>query len=444
MILSQNRPWWQEISLVFFLFAPSMYFGNEYLSLLIPLLLLLFDFKKWKSIFIDFIENPTSKKHIRYVWLLSIFCLLALLNKIFFGQIRCLKDYYSPFFLLPILLLSAYKFFSNRTFLIVLIFVSIECVIGYFEFYFNVRTFFSPITDELIIQSKDSLYYSHVFGLTNNSSIFALHILVAFICLYRVVVKPFYFWLFFLIFMTGVVVSFNRTLIVVLGYFFLIEMIVYFIQNKRQILNIRFMSYLAVVIVFFTFYFLPITQRSFDRGGTEQIAYNTSKKISKRNNTKLACNKANAKLMLEPNELDTSKVLTKSLLVTTQNFNTSGRKLIWMNYINYVEENPWVGNGSNKLMLRTTQPTTGETELFHAHNSFLMLFSTYGIPLGLFMLILLFLWWKKSHFTILSTIILYSMLQYGIFWGFSILDLVFLFFLISPNFQNVGHQEVNQ
>jgi hypothetical protein len=74
-----------------------------------------------------------------------------------------------------------------------------------------------------------------------------------------------------------------------------------------------------------------------------------------------------------------------------------------------------------------------------------MLFSTYGIPLAIFFLICLFCWWTKRNFAILLAILFYSMLQYGIFWGFSFLDIIFMFFLITPsNNTSFGHQATDK
>lgn len=446
MTLHSDRPWWQEISLAIFLLVPTLYFGNEYYGLILPVLVVWYDFEKWKGYWKAFWVTPFNKNHIKYVWLTAAFCLLALLNKIFNGgSIYCSKDYYSPFFLLPILLITAAGIFSNRLLQLIILFVSIECIVSWFEYYFHVRTFFEPLREELIIKPNDTLYYSHVYGFTTNSSMFALHLLIAYILLSIVNFKPYFHWIIFAILFTGLVTSFNRTLIITLLFFFVIDLLIKLYSNRRKLnTSIVFKSSIAC-LAFSLFYFSPIVQENFNRGNSEQLAYNPTKIQQQTVRPKINCTEKHAVEMLEPNQLDTSKVLTQKLLTATANYNTSGRKLIWINYLNEIESRPWFGNGSNKLMLRTIQPITGKVELFHAHNSYLMLFSTYGIPLAIFFLICLFCWWTKRNFAILLAILFYSMLQYGIFWGFSFLDIIFMFFLITPsNNTSFGHQATDK
>ena len=57
---------------------------------------------------------------------------------------------------------------------------------------------------------------------------------------------------------------------------------------------------------------------------------------------------------------------------------------------------------------------------------------------------LVHVWWKRKNFAVLLTIIAYSLLQYGIFWGFSLIDVIFISMLIAPlNFSDIGYQKQN-
>lgn len=426
---------------MFFFFAPTLFFGNEYYGLILPLLLLTFDFPIWKERWIYFKSNPFSNSSIKYVWLIIIFCFFSMLNKLINGNsILCLKDYYAPFLLFPLLVFTSVNFFTQRTLLIILLFVSLESLVGLVEHFIGVRTFFEPFSKELLITNKEELYNSHVFGFTDNSSIFGLHLLVAFFCLNYLELKHKFYIGLFLVLFVGVIVSFNRTLIFVLTVYFL-GIAMYYIFNKSRIIlnDKRYFSRLVPIILMVLFLCSPIVRDSFDRGSSEQLAYNPSSKPKKDTLQNLSCTEKHSIQMLEPNELDTTQKASKALLKATQNYNTSGRKLIWLNYINEIEKRPWFGNGSDKLMLRTTQPETGKAELFHAHNSFLMLFSTYGIPLGFLFLAILIIWWKRKNYLVLISILLYSMLQYGVFWGFSMLDITFLFFILTPINRKIGY-----
>jgi hypothetical protein len=82
-------------------------------------------------------------------------------------------------------------------------------------------------------------------------------------------------------------------------------------------------------------------------------------------------------------------------------------------------------------MLKTVNQDEQKIDLIHAHNSFIELLATNGALLSGFFLMILVVMWKKHNFILLLTILLYSLFQYGIFWGFSFLDVIFMSFLLS-------------
>jgi O-antigen ligase len=137
-------------------------------------------------------------------------------------------------------------------------------------------------------------------------------------------------------------------------------------------------------------------------------------------------------IMLEGKDLDTNLYFTKKLIGSTNGINTSGRTLIWANFLQFIEQNLWFGNGSDKLYFKEIDHENKKFKLVHAHNSYLEFLATHGLILsGFFGFILLCLWRRKNSIFIVS-ILFFSIFQYGIFWGFSLLDLVFTSFLISP------------
>lgn len=443
----EPRKWWKEIILVFLLLSSTFYFGKEYYGLLLPVALVVFDFPLWKQRWVDFRSKPFHVNLIKFVWLPLVFILLATLNKIFNGDgILCLKDYYAAFFLLPFLLIASFGTFSRRTFIVFIVFVAFESMVGVFEYLFNVRTFFLPMNEALIIHSKDLLYDSRVYGLTVNSSVFALHIMIAFFFLINANLKRVYYWIAFTFLLVGLVLSFNRTVLLVVPLFLFVQLIqLIWIHRKDKFMGFKQKLPVNVLFSFIVFVLLlntPIIKDSFTRGGSsEQLAIDHGKEFEVLQLQPLNCEQSHAKPLLEPGDIDTTNYLSQKLLDYSKDFNTSGRKLIWINYINQIESKPLFGNGSNKLMLLTYNGVTGENLLYHAHNSFLVLFATHGLILGCLFLLMVFLWWQKHNFAVLFAIIFYSLTQYGIFWGFSMLDVVFLYFLILPfNSFNFGYK----
>ena len=139
------------------------------------------------------------------------------------------------------------------------------------------------------------------------------------------------------------------------------------------------------------------------------------------------------------NELDTNAFVNKLFYNSTKGINTSGRTLIWMNYFQYINEHKWFGYGSDKLLFKTINQDDKKLKLIHAHNSFLQILASNGILITLLFLSITFYIWTKKNFLILIPILVYSCFQYGIFWGFSLLD-VFFFGILMIN-TNLLHEE---
>lgn len=443
-----GRPWWQEIILVLILIAPSFTFGNEYILLLLPILLFAFDFELWRGSLKNPKQTLFSKEAKRYVWLSLAFVGIAGINKFINGSgILCTKDYYAAFYLIPVLLFSARYLFTIRTFRVFIYFALIETVFALFQYFLNDRSIILPLSEETRITSKDLLYDSRVYGFTVNSSVFALHILVAFLFLIPAQFQRLWYWVVFTALVIGMLLSFGRSVVLVTVVYFTLS----FLQicwchrkNFKRAFRLPQVQNVTLSMLFLLVLFARPTMRdSMTRGGkNETLEYNTF--AFSWDTIPQNCGELHAYPLKEPSQLDTTSTLTKNFLNLTKSINTSGRKLIWLNYVEILSAHPWTGNGSNKLMFKTLNPKTHEVEQMHAHNSFFMIFGTHGFLLGTFYLVILLIWWKKKNFAILFTIIVYSISQYGIFWGFSLLDLVFIAALITPiNFIDIGYKKQN-
>jgi len=132
----------------------------------------------------------------------------------------------------------------------------------------------------------------------------------------------------------------------------------------------------------------------------------------------------------EGNILDTNLLANKIFCNSAKGFNTSGRTLIWMNYIAYIDQHKWFGFGSDKLLFKSIDQDNKKIKLIHAHNSFLQLIATNGLFISLLFLCIIWMIWTKKNFLFLIPILVFSTFQYGIFWGFSLLDLFFFSILM--------------
>jgi hypothetical protein len=462
--LTQNRPWWIEIAIVFCLLSPGYYFGNEYIILALPFITLLYDRSTWKKIVSDWKMRKWSASAFKYLWIPCLFILLSGLNKLVNGnELRSLKDFYSSFMLLPLVLISARGIFSQRVMKLVVGFVLLETLIGILEYQLQVRSFFVPLDRKSMIFDESSVYGTRVFGLGSNSPIFGLRCLVALFLLEATDWKRYWKWIFKVVLLLGIIVSFNRSVVICCIVFYLLQLGQLVWKERRafrQLVRNRLVhdslaTFLLFVLVFGSDFMMkgmnrdgvaredllvqtpvpvpapvPTPKPSENLAEEDSVEGNKSEPAAVRIRDTHELNHNYPKLK-EVYELDSLGGITCSFLQLTESIQSSGRKLIWLNYIQFIEKNPLTGNGSEKLYFTAINQENQKVELIHAHNSFLELIGTNGILLGVMYLFMIILWWRGKNFPILATIVIYSLMQYGIFWGMSFLDVIFVFLVIS-------------
>lgn len=451
--LTKDRPWWVEIILAFCFLAPGYYFGNEYIILALPFITLLYDRTIWKEIFSDWKKQKWSAEAIKYLWLPLLFVALSFLNKIMNGhELKSLRDLYSSFMLLPLVLISARGIFSQRVLKLVVIFVAIESLIGLLEYLFHVRSFFVPLDRRSMLFNETSIYHTRVFGLASNSPVFGLRCLVALFLLEATDWKRYVKWIFKVVLILGIIVSFNRSVVIcsIIFYFLQLGQLIWRDRRGfRQLIGNRLIhdflaTFLLLVLIFGSDFML----KGMNRKGVPReellLEIETVKQHSttgsgladlsgqqEGNSSQETSFSGNYPPLKEIYELDSLGGFTRNFLHVTESIHSSGRKLIWLNYLQFIEKHPLTGNGSEKLYFTVKNEENQQMELIHAHNSFLELIGTNGLLLGLMYLVMIVLWWRGKNFPILLTIIVYSLMQYGIFWGMSFLDVIFVFLVIS-------------
>jgi O-antigen ligase len=115
-----------------------------------------------------------------------------------------------------------------------------------------------------------------------------------------------------------------------------------------------------------------------------------------------------------------SETIINQFTRNTQKVDLSGREKIWAQYIDQILSNPWFGNASHKVWFK-----------YHAHNSFLQLIATNGIIISIFYFGFIVTHARRNNLIYLAVMMVYSFFQYGIFWGISIIDIVFYVFLLK-------------
>lgn len=431
-INSTNKQLAFEFLKVLFLLIPGYYFGSEmYYLALIPLIL----YQKRSTLkeqFQVFREKPFIKKHLISVWLIAVILLVGIILKFLRGATICsLRDYYSAFMLLPFLFLIAKDFFTETTKKVIIGFVLLEIFVALFEFLTAQRTLFFQEEIKSVF-SYDSLYKSRVYGFASNSPIFALRIFIALTFIYQVQFKVFLKVSAYLILLIGILVSFNRTIILIsFLYIFLgfIRSLLPLLKNGiKQVKSVEFIQFSLLLLVFLVSFQIPYLKYSFTKGESSEKTEVPDTWKMKENH--LVCADQHTIEMKDIPDLNLPVWMGVSASESSEKMNTSGRTIIWLNFMNFILEHPLNGNGTHKVSLRILNKKR-EIEYMHAHNSFLQYAATNGLIMLFLMCLLLFLKWNWKNSILIFCIIIYSQLQYGIFWGISLLDIYFIYLICS-------------
>lgn len=412
------------------LFLPTLLWLNEKYFLLLPLFILLLDFKSVKA---TFFTTFSIKRRKQILFLIAVFVIGATLNKFSFGlPIICLRDYYAWFLLFPILFFVGLQLKDLRFSKLFILLVAIEVLVSLAEYGLQMRSFF--LSDLIPIDLKSNFLYDHrVYGLSINSSVVSFKIFGALLLLSLSPMKKWQYVTLLVILYAGALVTFNRALIITILFlntiYFFSGFIHVFANWKRTIsTTIPTLTFLCVFLLLAKNNLW--TELNKRHPETKQLSL-ANRKTSPNEAHSFSCAEPYQPILQTGKQLDTTNFFNRILIKRTEQVNTSGRTLIWANYIAFISNNFWFGNGSDKLYFREINPTTGSKKLIHAHNSFLQLVATNGILISGIFLLLLYLMWQKKHLLLLASLLLFSLFQYGVFWGFSMLDVIFISLILS-------------
>lgn len=115
----------------------------------------------------------------------------------------------------------------------------------------------------------------------------------------------------------------------------------------------------------------------------------------------------------------------------------SERDVLYKYYYDFIINNPVLGNNSYKLLYETH-----DGRILHAHNSYLQLFANHGLIISSLFLILIFINMSTSSLGLMFCIFITGLLQYSIFWGASLLDLVMYYILFKKLSRNFNKENM--
>lgn len=267
-----------------------------------------------------------------------------------------------PYIALILLSIGCAFFVVERDIKWLIVLIVFEVAIGLAELLYGVRSFFVPAIGETQLGDTSLLYYNRVFGLSLNSSVLAFKVLVLYVIwsLKILDMKSNVYTLLGGVLVTGLLITFSRTVIATVVCSFLIV-------NYKKIFKKK--VFLIIILVI----------------GLAALL--------------------NADAILEQ-------------LFRGKESDSSGRDLVFSHYLSMISDFPVFGNGSVKLWYSYSGG------LFHAHNSYLQLVASNGLVISCIFLSGYMLFFKGYYIKILLPFFLYSVLQYGVWWGFVFNDII--------------------
>ncbi|MFD1766083.1 O-antigen ligase family protein [Sphingorhabdus buctiana] len=283
--------------------------------------------------------------------------------------------------LTPIAYIIAQQFKPNDLRIFIWLFV-IDALFVIAQSYYGVSTFYTNIDGfEEFTNINDLVYFNRPFGLGNNASVFAEKLL-AFVLIVHYLAKYYSYNMpkiaLAIVTFAGIL-NFGRTAFIAILFFFAFSGSMKFLKstvNKKvaYLLLIFIMSSFAIIFYFdqISIWFNEVI-RQFTRGN--------------------------------------------------ESIDLAGRDLIWNDFVGFISNNLFLGNGSVKYF------TDYNGQQATAHNSFLMIIASHGIIISTLYAIAILHSLNRKNIIYIASILVFSGAQYSIFWGISFNDIILFFFM---------------
>lgn len=386
------------------LFLPTTAFVGTYAYLLFIPIAWMTNKDEIVAFLISFKKTPFGAKYLRMAWL-PVLILIAILVNSLYGGASLQSIAMGPLLLFPLTLLCGLVIADSKVLRYLMLFISIEILLGALEYAFGVNSFFYWLPKYYAFVDYESFYHTRVFGLSDNSSYLAQKVVVGFILMFFVPLqlKTKELLLLVGVLLLGLILTFGRTAIVavfVATFLYLVAYAVAWIA-KRQVFYVNPSKKLLVImsgfIVFvaatFSFWVHQFTR-----------------------------------LAMLPRFLDASEEAEFLRNMGLGNLEMAGRRELWIKALHFIQDNLVFGNFSQRF----------EVDGKHVHNSMLEYLATHGLLITLIMVVFITVNLRKSNLFIVGAIAIYSVGQFGIFWDISFLDVIFFGLLLF------GHKLLTQ
>lgn len=353
--------------------------GVPHALLLISFVFLIY--RERKQVEQNLLMSNEFNERIRLIWIiLCLTVVLSTFNLIFSSSINTDGVFSVPYFWFFVITFLAGFSLRRKDVWILAVLLCVECLIGLVQFVFDVNYFtLSGEAIQLITtddKKSDLLYYKRVFGLSSNSSTLANKILITYLLLDFFKINNRWVKFIRVMLLAGILVTFNRTVIAVLLFYLLVNHLSALIFIKRKRVVNMLIGSIAVLGSIILLYFI----------------------------------------------VDYSEEILGQFTRYRGKIDLSGREDIWPYYYDFIRNNMLFGNGSQKLAIPIKH---------HAHNSYLQHIASHGALLSALMFYIIVISIRAKNYLFLGTILIYSIAQYGVFWGVSIMDMALFAFMAN-------------
>lgn len=364
----------------FFLYLATVYHIPHSLYLLPFLILFVVNINK-----IDF-----SLKKIKTNYLIIFIIVgLSLLNILLSKNSEIID--FIPYTILMIPGFFIAQFVKKIDLKIIVILILFEALVSIVEYILGISTIFYKSDFYTKYASGEFFYFTRTFGLSSNSSVVSLKLFLAILIIdyFKLFEKHKMLIITGLLF--GILFSFSRTIIIVLTFYYGIKLIAFLIKiidNPNRKFKLSEYYYFATLIVFVL---------------CVMVSINLSKHS-----------------------------IFDQITRGKEHVELSGREVIWPQFITKIKSDFIFGNHSKKYLA----DYHGEKSVSHAHNSFLQVLANNGIIIFILFMLLLIININKHNSLYILSLTLYSITQYGFFWGISLTDIILFLFFIYNNKQS--------
>jgi len=358
----------------FLAYLPTIVYVPHFLIMLLFVYLVVTNPKYTFNSLNNFIVKPNIK--ITSNNFIIFFIVVASLINILYHREKFaqLSDFFPYFILLPVTYYIA-TVVKPKQWVWLLYFIAFECAIGAIQFITETPTYFQEFFRAPENYDSSLLYYRRAYGLSVSSSNFANKVFLGLLLIDFILPKGKLKNILLVTFLVGIAVTFNRTVLLAVGFYYAFK----FIYNSIEVKFKPSLFYLRLMFTLLVFV------------GGIFVVFNFSDSII-------------SQFTRDKGELD-----------------ISGRDHIWAYFLDFISNNIFFGNGGFKYYYING---------LHAHNSFLQVIANNGVIISLFYFLLILKNINRKNLIPVAALLVYSTAQYGVFWGISLMDII-LFYMLT-------------